>query len=60
MILQNHFLDQDKSFQKLLNLELGSIYLLHCTLIWYDLYVMSTLDISKNPPKVFYAFTHYL
>ena len=32
MILQNHSLDQDKSFQKLLSLELGYVYLAHCTL----------------------------
>ena len=35
MILQNHYLDKDKSFQKLLTLELGSFYLIHCTLICY-------------------------
>ena len=34
MILQNHSLDQDKSFQKLLSLELGYVYLAHYTLIW--------------------------
>ena len=34
MILENHFLDQDRAFQKLLSLELGYVYLAHCTLIW--------------------------
>ena len=43
MILQNHSHDQDKSFQKLL--ELGYIYLAHCTLIWYALHVIFTLGI---------------
>ena len=45
MILQNHSLDQGKSFQKLLSLELGYVYLAHCTLIWYALHVILTLDI---------------
>ena len=40
MILQNHSLDQGKSFQKLLSLELGYVYLAHCTLIWYALHVI--------------------
>ena len=34
MILQNYSLDQDKSFQNLLSLKLGYVYLAHCTLIW--------------------------
>ena len=51
MILQNHSLDQDKSFQKLLSLELGYVYLAHCTLIWYALHVMFTLDIKKKTVK---------
>ena len=45
MILQNYSLDQGKSFQKLLSLELGHVYLAHCTLIWYALHVIFTLDI---------------
>ena len=45
MILQNCSLDQGKSFQKLLRLELGHVYLAHCTLIWYALHVIFTLDI---------------
>ena len=58
MILQNHSLDQDKSFQKLLSLELGYVYLAHCTLIWYALHVIFTLDIKKNCQKIicFYSF----
>ena len=40
MILQNHSLDQDKSLQTLLSLELGYVYLAHCTLIWYALHVI--------------------
>ena len=45
MILQNHSLDQAKSFKKLLSLELGYVYLAHCTLIWYVLHVIFTLNI---------------
>ena len=45
MILQNHSPDQDKSFQKLLSLELGYVYLAYSTLIWYALHVIFTLDI---------------
>ena len=45
MILQNCSLDQDKSFQKLLSLELGHVYLVHCTIILYALHVIFTLDI---------------
>ena len=45
MILQNYSLDQDKSFQKLLKLELGYVYLAHHFLIWYALHVIFTLDI---------------
>ena len=54
MILQNHSLDQGKSFQKLLSLELGYVYLAHCTLIWYALHVIFTLDISKKLKKFIY------
>ena len=48
MILQNHSLDQDKSLQTLLSLELGYVYLAHCTLIWYALHVIFTLGIYKK------------
>ena len=48
MILQNHSLDQVKSFQKLLSLEPGFVYVAHCTLIWYALHVIFTLDIKKK------------
>ena len=48
MILQNLSLDQDKSVQKLLRLELGYVDLAHCTSIWYALHVMFTLDIKKK------------
>ena len=51
MILQNHSLDQDKSFQKLLSLKLGYVYLAHCTLIWYVLHVIFALDIKKKKLK---------
>ena len=34
MILQNHSPNQDKPFQKMLSLELGYVYLAHCTIIW--------------------------
>ena len=34
MILQNHSPNQDKPFQKVLSLELGYVYLAHCTIIW--------------------------
>ena len=55
MILQNHSLDQDKSFQKFLSLELGYVYLAHYTLIWYALHVIFTLDIKeKNCQKLIY------
>ena len=60
MILQNHSLDQDKSFQKLLSLELGYVYLAHCTLIWYALHVMFTLDIKKKLKKLIYLFFFFL
>ena len=53
MILQNCSLDQDKSFQKLLSLELGHVYLAHCTIILYALHVIFTLDIlKKNCQKI--------
>ena len=45
MILQNLSFDQGKSFKKLLSLELGYVYLADCTLIWYALHVIFTLDI---------------
>ena len=45
MALQNLSLDQDKSFQKLLKLELGCVYIAHYTLIWYALIVICNLDI---------------
>ena len=45
MNLQNDSFDQDKSFQKLISLEIGYVYLAHCTLIWYALHVIFTLDI---------------
>ena len=48
MILQNHSLDQDKTFQKLLSSELGYVYLAHCTLILYVLHVIFTFIISKK------------
>ena len=51
MILQNHSLDQDKSFQKLLSLELECVYLVLWILIWYALHVIFTLfkkKLSKN------------
>ena len=51
MILQNHSRDQNKSFQKLLSLELGHVYLAHCTLIWYVLHVIFTLNIKKKLSK---------
>ena len=38
-------LDQDKSCQKLLSLELGYIYLAYCTLKYYVLHVIFALDI---------------
>ena len=47
MTLQNYSLDQDKSFQELLSLQLGYVYLAHCTLIWYVLHVIFALDIEK-------------
>ena len=52
MILQNYSLDQDKSFQKLLSLQLGYVYLAHCTLIWYVLHVIFALDIKKKTQKI--------
>ena len=51
MTLQNYSLDQDKSFQKLLSLQLGYVYLAHCTLIWYVLHVIFALDIKKKLSK---------
>ena len=61
MILQNHSLDQDKSFQKLLSLELGYVYLAHCTLIWYALHVIFTLDIKKKKnSKNLFAFILFI
>ena len=54
MTLQNYSLDQDKSFQKLLSLQLGYVYLAHCTLIWYVLHVIFALDIKKKLKKLIY------
>ena len=45
MILQNHSPNQDKPFQKMLSLELGYVYLAHCTIIW-----------SKKKIICFYSF----
>ena len=60
MILQNHSLDQDKSLQTLLRVELGYVYLAHCTLIWYALHVIFTLDIKKTVKKLIYLLLFFL
>ena len=50
MILQNYSLDQDKSFQNLLSLKLGYVYLAHCTLIW----------LKKTVKKLIYLILFFL